>query len=428
MPSNPSQPATAVPFPRGSLLMAVLASLAVFTLVLSGHGSSLLQRLEHGYADLRTSLLSDKISADHNDITIISVGENVSSTRATFGQRVDIDRGQLAALIEALDGAAPRAIGIDIPLSDAGDPLKDQALQRILREAKTRVVIGVRGRPNDALVERRGWTDRFITGTGRPAGHISTIYEGDRAVSYESSAQTTASVPDSFALLMARALRPEVQRDIGPIAWLQKVDPGGIFSRFLNIGAQQPFRIIYSNELTDTTKPLPTRQLAGRLVIVTTGLAEIERHRTPLTFWTGELQPPVLVQAQAVAQLLDGRNVDELRPHSTRLALFALACIAAFVGWNRRPGWGIGGVLLALFVMIAVDVVVFSWSGATLPMVIGVLIWLLGETAGRGVRNILRWEERYGLPWPVPVQTKDAVGRVERERVEHNDQRPLPLA
>lgn len=401
----------------------MLASFAAFALVISGHGSQLLQRLETGYADLRTSLMSDRTPVEHNDITLVSVGDNVSATRATFGQRVEVDRGQLARLIEAIDDSAPRAIGLDVPIGEAGDPIKDQQLQRALREAKARVVIGLRQRGAGSLVERRGYTDRFISDTGRPAGHISTFYEGDRAMRTDSGAQTRSNVPDSFALLMARAIRPELQRNVGPIAWLQRIEPGGIVSRVLNVGAVSPFRVLYASELLDSTKPMPTRQLAGKLVIVTTGLAEVERHRTPLTIWTGETMAPVQVQAQAIAQLLDGRTFDDLQPSNTRIALFALACAAGFVGWVRGPGWGFGSAGIALLVLVAIDVIIYAWSGSMLPMVMIVLLWMLGQAAGRSLKGILAWEERHGQPWPV-----EGAKEGEQRQQETDASRTLPLA
>jgi CHASE2 domain-containing sensor protein len=390
------------PFPRWSLLVAVAALLAAFAVVLSGHGSQLLLRLEQGAADFRTALFSERLSGDHPDIVIVSVGDNVNATSATFDRRtVDVDRNQLSRLIDAIDDSAPRGIGFDVPLAGATDQIRDLTLQRSLREAKARVVIGMREPRGEMSLERRTWLDRFIQGTGRPVGHISVIYDGARVTGVDSGVQALGPVPDSFALLMARTLRPEARRSFGQLAWLQKVEDGGFLTRFMNVGAQQPFRVLYAQDLLDTSKPLPTRQLAGRIVLVTSGLAEIERHRTPLTIWSGESAAPIQIQAQAIAQMLDGRTITEMQPRSLRLFLFTLACLAGLIGWYRGGGWSVLGTFGALIGLLAMDAMAYTWYGLMLPIVPALLLWLLGEIAGRSLRRILEWEERHGHQWPL---------------------------
>ncbi len=405
-----SQSAAARTFPRRSVIIALASLAAAFAVVLSGHSSGFLQRFELAFSDFRTAWFSDRITTDHPDIVIVSVGDNVTRTQATFDRRtIDVDRAQLARLIDAIDDSAPRAIGFDIPLAGAGDPAKDQALQRALRESKARVVIGLRSSSTESNVERRAWLNRYITGTGRPVGHITTIYDEGltRAVRVDSGEKAIGPIPDSFALLVSRALRPETRAEFGNIAWLQKVSDSGILARYVNLGSQQPFRTLLAEDLIDNTRPLPTRQLAGRLVLVTSGLAEIERHRTPLTAWSGEALAPIQIQAQAIAQMLDRRGISEISSRTLRLALFTLACIAGLVGWYRGPGWHIPATLLTLGIIIALDAMAFAWRDLALPLVPALIVWLLGEIAGRSLRHILNWELRNGLPWPIEASRKD---------------------
>ena len=396
--------ATRTAFPRRALFVALVSLGCAFAVVLSGHSAGFLQRVEQGFTDMRTALFSDRITGDHPDVVIVSVGDNVSATRATFDKStIEVDRGLLARLIDTIDDSAPRAIGFDVPLLGAGDGTKDQSLQRALREAKSRVVIAARTNSSESNPERRTWLERFIAGTGRPVGHITTLYDEGmgRAVAIDSGVQAIGRVPDSFALLMARALRPEVRRDFSDIAWLQKVDDRGWLSRLFNTGGQQPFRMLFADDLLDTTKQVPTRALAGRLVLVTTGIAEIERHRTPLTLWTGESLAPVQIQAQAIAQMLDRRAITGIDSRTTRLALFALACAAGLIGWFRGPGLHIVGTLIAVVALIAIDAMAYSMRDLALPLVPALIVWLFGEAAGRSLRGILNWEERNGLKWPL---------------------------
>jgi CHASE2 domain-containing sensor protein len=390
-------------FPRRVLIVALLCMLTAFGVVLSGHSMGFLQRIEQGASDFRSALFSDRITSDHPDVVLISVGGNVSQSRATFDRRtIDVDRGHLARLIGLIDESAPRAIGIDIPLRGSGDPIVDEALQKVLREAKARVVIGVRNDGSAVTPERRAWINAFIAGTGRQAGHISSIYDDGqgRVVRVEEPRPTAGNQANSFALLMARALRPETIADRGPIAWLQRVDEDRWLTQYMSLGGQQPFRTLYGEEILDGHKSLPPRQLSGRLVLITTGLAEIERHRTPLTSWTGEALAPIQIQAQALAQMLDRRSVGEVAPHTLRLGLFTLACFAGLVGWYRGPGWHIPGTLFALAMLVMIDALVFSWREVALPIVPALIVWLLADVAGRSLRHINDWEELHGQPLP----------------------------
>lgn len=270
------------------------------------------------------------------------------------------------------------------------------------------MVIASRTSGTEGNLERRAWLDRFIAGTGRPTGHVTTHYDEGlgRAVAVDSGTASVGRVPESFALLMARALRPEVRREFSDIAWLQKVEDRGWFSQVLNVGGQQPFRMLFADDLIDTTKQMPTRALAGRLVLVTTGIAEIERHKTPLTLWTGEALAPIQIQAQAIAQIIDRRGINGIDSRTTRLALFALACAAGLIGWFRGPGLHIVGTLIAIVALIAIDAMAYSMRDLALPLVPALIIWLLGEAAGRSLRSILNWEERNGLKWPLEEQSK----------------------
>lgn len=403
----------APPFPARSVFFALVASLAAFAVILNGYGSVIVKQVEQFYSDFRTSLLSDRIAADHERVVIVSVGEGATSRGVNLGQtRTDVDRSMLARLIDVIDENAPRAIGLDIVLRGAGERSRDEALQRALREAKAQVVIGVRP---DTIVpgsDRWRWTEQFMQGTGRRIGHISAIREGDRVVGFDAPELAMGRIPDSFATLMARAQSPTVRTSFGPIAWLQRVDDSSFFSRIFNIAGQQPFRVLYADDLLDSSKPSPTRLLVNKLVIVTSGLGEIDgRLRTPLTAWSNETVAPIQVQAQAIAQLVDGRTAGALPARTNRTLLFAIACIGGLVGWYRSRGWNIGGLVLSILFLLVLDSAFYAWFNIQLPVVEGVAVWVLAEIAGRQLRRILQWEEAYGKPWPIPGTEDDVVYR-----------------
>ena len=99
--------------------------------------------------------------------------------------------------------------------------------------------------------------------------------------------------------------------------------------------------------------------------------------------------------------MLDGRGVTEMEPR---------ACGWCCSRWPALPAWSAGTAVpagissaqsLALVVLIVADMMAYSWYGLALPLVPALIVWLLGETAGRCLRRMLRWEERHGHRWPL---------------------------
>src|ERR1700730_117758 len=99
-------------FPR-PVLMAVIVALGT-TLLLSDlmprYAPGLL-RIEHAMADVRTALLSDRLPTQHPLVAIVGVTDQ---TLSGYKARLPIDRLLLAKLVEVVDAAGAKAIGIDI--------------------------------------------------------------------------------------------------------------------------------------------------------------------------------------------------------------------------------------------------------------------------------------------------------------------------
>ncbi len=68
-------------FPRRACAVALFSALAAFAVVLSGHSSGFLQRLDQGFTDVRTALFSDRVTGDYPDIVVVSVGDGTVSMR-----------------------------------------------------------------------------------------------------------------------------------------------------------------------------------------------------------------------------------------------------------------------------------------------------------------------------------------------------------
>ena len=168
------------------------------------------------------------------------------------------------------------------------------------------------------------------------------------------------------------------------IAWL--LDPHDGYDTFLTIPAETLLQA-----QTETGGQLARAGLKGKIVIVGGTFPDIDRHLTPLSSPTGELQPGALIHAHMVAELVDKRHINQLETNSLamKLELMALAALAFLVGWRTRMrGQGLLFGTAATVAIIALDTFVFWYWRIILPVVLALVAWFLGEFTGN---HIGRW-------------------------------------
>lgn len=354
-----------------------------------------LLRLEASSADFRTTLLSDRIAEPHPDIAIVAISDE---TLAPFAVKSPIDRDLLGKLVQAIDAAQPRAIGLDVFFVRRTEEEKDRTLQAALRNAKAPVVLAALDERVRITPEQRIYHDAFIAATGRRAGYIQLQFDRDGVIRSIAAPASDKRYPDSFPLLLARAVLADAMPQEGRIAWLQQVGKAGWFPRIVNWNGKTPFTMIKAEDVLDPRRADLAPRLKGRIVLIGADFAYVDRHRTPLTIWNGEEAAGISVHAQVIAQLIDRRSIAELSPNRARLVAFALGVIGALLGWRyfRRRfdflGWSIaaGG-------LTAIDAFVFSNFRVIVPFMMFMLAWFSAVMAGHNLRHLYEWRLlRYG--------------------------------
>ena len=387
--TSPRMTRPKLPWLQGALALGGIALLLALVLA-AGRVPGLL-RLESSTADIRTALLSSRTATEHPSIAVVAITDTLKS----FATKSPIDRGYLAQLVNAIDAAGPRAIGLDVYYLRATDPAKDLALQTALADAKAVVVPGAldeRGRTGD---DQRAFQEAFLAATKRTPGYIALQFERDGVVRNSAGPAPATHFTVSFAELLARSMRPAAQLAPGRIAWLQKVDGDSYKSKLVNWEGRNPFLVISAEDLLDPKWQHLRDRLKDRIVLVGADFAYIDRHRTPLTVWNGEETPGVMIHAQIAAQLLDGRNVSELTPQAARLLALMLACVGGLLGWWFRMrrfdflGWGIAAAVLT-----GIDALIFSNLHIILPFMMSMLAWFAGVTAGHNLGHVYDWVEQ----------------------------------
>ena len=132
-----------------------------------------LLRLEASSADFRTTLLSDRIVEPHRDIAIVAISDE---TLAPFAVKSPIDRDFLGKLIQSIDAARARAIGLDVYFVRRTDEDKDRRLQAALKDARAPVILAALDERARITPDQRIYHDAHIAATGL---RIPTMSAGD---------------------------------------------------------------------------------------------------------------------------------------------------------------------------------------------------------------------------------------------------------
>lgn len=369
-------------FPRPFLLGGVFALLSTLLLaeVLPRYAPGLL-RFDHTMGDARIANLSDRLPSQHPRVAIVRINDE---TLKDYKVRQPIDRALLARLIEAIDAAGAKAIGIDLLFTQVTPPDNEGALLEAVRRARAKIVLAAadeRVRLSTAQADRQA---DFIAKAGRPAGYINLATERDWVVRFRAGPGPQKSYPKSFAALLAESANAPANEAYKRIPWL--LDPQDGSDVFLTVPAE-----ILLRSPDDAAARMARAGLKDKIVIIGGWFPDIDRHLTPLSVPVGDLQPGALIHANMLAGLIDNRHVAQLETNSlaVRLELLAITTLAFLVGWrtrNKPQGLLLGSA--ATVAIIAVDTFVFWHWRIILPFVLALIAWFLGEFAGH---YIGRW-------------------------------------
>ncbi len=365
-------------FPRPFLLCAVFAILStlLFAEIVPRYAPGLL-RFEHVLGDVRTAYLADQLPSQHPHVAVVSIGDE---TLKDSKVRQPIDRALLARLVDAIDAASPKVIGIDILLARTPPPDNEDLLVDAIRRAKAHVVLAAADARIDLPKAHFDQQEKLIAAIGRPAGYINLATERDWVIRFKAQPLTGSPYPKSFAALLADRFGAKSDAGYRRIAWLR--EPLDHSDTFLTIPAEILLKA------PDAGSQNLRAGLKDKIVIVGGVFPDIDRHLTPLTGRANELQPGAMIHAHIAAEMVDGRHITQLETDSLalKLALLVVAAVAFLIGWRfRLTSQGLLLGSLATIAIIVVDTFVFWKWRIVLPIVLALLAWFLSEFTGRYV-------------------------------------------
>ena len=348
--------------------------LALFALFLVPTIEPALLRAEHWAADWRTAWLSERMPSSHPKVAIVRITEE---SVAEFPYFLPVNRGYFADIVDAVDKAGAKTIGLDFYFTRDTEKQFDDKLRETLRRLKTKLVIGAletRLRPRQLEYQYE-----FIGDT--PAGYIDLRRETDHVVRYRASPASEGRYQESFSTRLARTDGWTGTAPPDRIGWLLPPSDGS-----------PTFLTVKAHDLKAKLEQNPAF-LKDRIVLIGGDLYTLDRHWTPLSIRGGEQTVGVEAHAQMVAELLDrDRSYQELEPPTRTGFLLVLAALGIFLGLRfQERRFDFLDWRVVSFGVIAVDLLSFKFLYLVLPFTHAALAWGAAVTTGTHLPRATAW-------------------------------------
>ncbi len=369
---------------------AIVVIVALQALVINylGRNNYLPEGSEHWTEDWLIHYFSPHPAGPHKAVALVMVDPE-SLEKAGLPSVPPADRAWLAKLITAVSNSGALAVGVDFYFKTPNTPAKDEALVAAIRDSKAPVVIAA---VNDAYLQtdaQKKFLQDFIQRTGRKAGHIGLkrakefLSLGDRATrgvwhddpshDYPSLSAALAGLPEVAAAYGKHDIPGGQQR----IDWLLEPEHGQVFSRYA------------AHEILSPKPGAPAPDLKGKIVLIGSDFAGQDQHTLPFTVGKEKATffPGVFVQAQALAQIIDGRFFHNWDTWEQFLLLFCVGLTGAAAGWplhQFRADFliGIAGSLLIIGLSVP-----FFMMRMPFPTALAILAWGASIWTGQKIQE-----------------------------------------
>ncbi|HEX4303200.1 MAG TPA: adenylate/guanylate cyclase domain-containing protein [Rhizomicrobium sp.] len=302
-----------------------------------------------------------------SNIVVVGIGETAMQH---FAYREPLNRGFLADLLTAIDAKHPKAIVLDYLFDQPTEPANDARLKAAIRNAEAPLVISYFEAGGDASAQQVAYLDSFVPQHMRAIANGGTdqtdtarwIVPGRKG----SNGEYLLSVPRRVAQI-AGVQTPDKEV---PIVW--RGDEGVNQPAFREIPA--------CFAITDGCLPMsmyPAGAIRDKIVLIGSDLTLVDHHRTPFATQPGNpnaTMPGIMIQAYAVAQLIEHRDPPQLEWWEDFLIVLLFAGLGAGLGVLELPLWlRAGGVVVAIAVLWGLGVFVLYEK-------IGIIIGLIAPT------------------------------------------------
>jgi len=340
-----------------------LVALLVTLLVLSvGRKVALLELSENYMSDVRQALMSPP-RPQSSRIAVVVINDD---TLEGYPYRSPLDRSLIAGLIEELERRQVRAIGLNVLFDRPTEPHKDERLSQRLHNSSVPLVVSRISSTGGYSLSQIDYSKSFIKDL--PSG-LSFIYRD----TVDDTIRTTLlkivqgrTVKLGFAATLADMLDVEL-----PAVDKMVIDfrPGPDLST-------PAFPVFPAHEVAS----LPAHALTDRIVLVGADLGDDSGLRTPLSILdssSARSLSGIEIEAHVLSQLLENRSLHAATAPQyflITLLMAGLGCLLAMVHMRLWSKLLISLLLIPVAWVIAL--LIFTWQGYILPMVLPTLAFI----------------------------------------------------
>jgi CHASE2 domain-containing sensor protein len=360
---------------------------------------------EHWSSDLLTAHFSKTAERQNQDIILVYISEAALADQPYLSP---IDREVVAKLVQAIDQAGAKVIGLDLILDRKSETGKDEQLINTIKHANAKIVLGVVD-PQEGLeplefqsntLRELGLTPkckRVIADYHVTCGHI---YFGDHRSNLVLSGYVVRFIEDtiadtpflSFGNAVATASGKSNPAQTWTISWLLPPRDGS--ENFTTVDARS---LLGDAPLMSDL----TRLINGKIVLIGGNFMDRDRHFIPLSITdgqpypslfshftrffnetNGQRYPGLFIHAQFIAQILDNRRVRDSSVWVTLLIVVSVSLLAYVLGQrsSHLHLWlELGGVVVLCISTILLFISVWHFI---FPLAYAAFFWIIAAAVG----------------------------------------------
>ena len=336
------------------------------------------QGLDHWSTDLQIAYFSARRTEQYPRIALVTVGD---ATLQDYPYTSPVDRQLIADLVDRLDAAGAKVIGLDFVFDRPTETAKDRSLIESIRKAKAKIVLSALDGRTSLPQKNQEFQADFLMRVGRPIGHsyfeenYNLLVPSDRVIRFIAPPSLAFPEHRSFAEILAAADGHDTRPSTPYISWL--LPPKNSSETFMTLLAEQVL------ERNGGAVHLPPDLFRDRIVLVGGDFPDRDQHLTPLSITNSQRYSGLSIHAQILAQLLDHRSIGPPALPLEILILIIAACSGIWVGRRDSRGHYLFWVRsVGALGLIIIATTAFTFFGVIFPVTLTLLFLLAGTTFG----------------------------------------------
>jgi len=307
-----------------------------------------------------------------SNIVLVAIDED---TLAKLPYRSPVDRTFLAQIIEKIDAAGPRAIGIDLLIDQPSEPAKDAELLAALKNAKSPIVMGF-ATASDGLTEQQiAFQKQALNGTAKGLvtltrddfdGTVRSIYPGR---------QIDGTWIASLSSALAQLADTDKTQPHGRISYYPGADGGPV---------------AFTTYPAHAVAVLPPAWFKDKIILIGSALPTADRHPTPFVTTHGADLGTiygVAIHAHILTQLMRGDSLSAPGPWMSGAIVLTLAAFVVLIVFLPiAPIWRGSAIILALAIYCGCAYLLFVGWQILIPVATPIVAALIAAIIGAMVQ------------------------------------------